>query len=151
MGDLSELEVVQDLVNAPVEVSFAAANPGQSERVADDVAIGMGMGANPNIVEHSKVGKKRDVLKSTADADFGDPVRRPMQDALAFHQDIARARLVKPAQAVEEGGLAGAVRSDQPKDLALMHVEGHPVQRNDAAEHDADIANRKQRRIFLRR
>jgi len=25
-----------------------------------------------------------------------------------------------------------------------MHVEGHAIQRDDAAEHDADVANRKQ-------
>ena len=62
----------------------------------------------------------------------------------AFHQNVAGARLVEPAQAIEERGLAGAVRPDQAEDLALMHVEGHAVQRDDAAEHDADVANRKQ-------
>ncbi len=106
------------------------------------------MGADPDIVEHRKVGEQRHVLEGAADADFGDPVRRPRQDALAFHQDVARARLVEPAQAIEERGLAGAVRADQAEDLALMHVERHAIQRNDAAEHDADVANRKQRRCF---
>ena len=31
-----------------------------------------------------------------------------------------------------------------------MHVEGHAVQRDDAAEHDADVANREQGRLSLR-
>ncbi len=31
-----------------------------------------------------------------------------------------------------------------------MHVEGHAVQRDDAAEHDADVANRKQGILSLR-
>ena len=102
------------------------------------------MGADPNVVEHRKIGKQRDVLEGAADADLGDPVRRARQDALAFHQDVAGARLIEPAEAIEQRRLAGAVRPDQAEDLALMHVEGHAIQRDDAAEHDADVANRKQ-------
>jgi hypothetical protein len=108
------------------------------------------MGADPNVVEDREIWKQRDVLEGAPDADFGDPVRPPPQDALAFQQNVARARLVEPAQAVEERGLAGAVRSDQAQDLALMHVERYAIQRNDAAEHDTDVANRKQRRFSLR-
>jgi len=57
------------------------------------------------------------VLRSegAADADFGDPVRRARQDAGAFHQDVAGARLVKPGEAIEQRRLAGAVRSDQAR------------------------------------
>ena len=31
-----------------------------------------------------------------------------------------------------------------------MHVKGHAIQRNDAAEHDADVANREQGILSLR-
>ena len=31
-----------------------------------------------------------------------------------------------------------------------MHVKGHAVQRDDAAEHDTDVANRQQGRTSLR-
>ena len=31
-----------------------------------------------------------------------------------------------------------------------MHVERHAIQRDDAAEHDADVANREQGRLSLR-
>ena len=133
-----------------VELGLAAADPGKSQRVADDVAVGAGMGADPDIVEHRQVGKQRDVLEGAADADLGDPVRRARQDALAFHQDVAGARLIEPAEAIEERRLAGAVRSDQAEDLALVHVERHAIQRDDAAEHDADVANRKQGALSLR-
>src|ERR1700716_2375366 len=105
---------------------------------------GAGMGADPNIVQHRKIGKQRDVLEGAADADFGDPVRLTRQDALAFHETVACARLVEPAQAIEQRRLAGAVRPDQAEDLALMHIEGNAIQCDDAAEHDADVANRKQ-------
>jgi len=59
-------------------------------------------------------------------------------------------RLIQPREAVEERGLAGAVGADQAEDLALEHVEGHAVERDDSAEHDADVANREQGRCPLR-
>ena len=108
------------------------------------------MGADANVVEHREIGKQRDVLEGAADADFGDFVRRARQDARALHQDIAGARLIKPGKAVEQRRLAGAVRSDQAEDCALAHVKGHAIQRDDAAEHDADVANREQGSISLR-
>ena len=108
------------------------------------------MGADANVVDHRKVGKQRDVLEGAADADFGNLVRRALQDADAVHQDVAGARLVEPGEAVEERGLAGAVGPDQAEDLAVVHVKGHAVQCDDAAEHDADVANRKQGILSLR-
>ena len=127
-----------------VELGLAAADPGELQRVADNVAVGAGMGADPDVVEHRQIGEQRDVLEGAADADFGDPVRRARQDAPALDQNVAGARLVEPGEAVEQGGLAGAVRPDQAEDCALVHVERHAVQGNDAAEHDADVANREQ-------
>ena len=102
------------------------------------------MGADTNVVEHRKVGKQCHVLERAADADLGDPVRRARQDARAFHQDVAGGRLVEPGQAVEERGLAGAVRADQAEDSALVHVERHAVQRDDAAEYHAHVAYHEQ-------
>src|SRR4029077_8415861 len=71
-------------------------------------------------------------------------------NAHAFHQDVAGGRLVEPGEAIEERGLAGAVGPDQAEYLALVHVEGHAVERDDAAEHDADVAYSEQRGIPLR-
>jgi len=66
------------------------------------------------------------------------------------HQDIAGAWLVEPRETIEQGGLAGAIRPDQAENLALMHVEGDAIERDDAAEHDADVADRKQGVLSLR-
>jgi hypothetical protein len=144
VGDAVEVEIADDLVDLLVEFGFAAADPAEIQRVGDDVAVGAGMGADPDVVEHREIGEKCHVLKGAADADFGDLVGRARQDALAFHQNVAGAGLIEPGEAVEERRLAGAVRSDQAEDRALVHVERHTVQRDDAAEHDADVANRKQ-------
>jgi len=151
VGYSFEFEIADDFVNAPVDLGLAATDPGKPQGIADDVAVGPGMSAEADIVEDGKIWKQRDVLEGASDADFGDPVRRPVQDAPAFHQDVACARLIEPAQAIEKRGFAGPVRADQAQNLAMTHLERHAVQGDNAAEYDADIANRKQRRILRRR
>jgi hypothetical protein len=114
------------------------------QHVADNVAPGVRVGADADIVRHRHIRKQRHVLERAADADVADLVRRLGENALTFDQDVAFAGLIEPAETVEERRLARAVRTDQTQDLALAHVEGDAVQRDDAAEHDADVANGEQ-------
>ena len=61
----------------------------------------------------------------------------------ALEQDVARGRRVEAAQAVEQRGLAGAVRPDQAEQMPSGDVERHVVERDDAAETHADIRARR--------
>ena len=47
------------------------------------------------------------------------PVRRPARDVAALEQHAPLRRPVEAAEDVDERRLAGAVRADQPDDLAL--------------------------------
>ncbi|MNR29832.1 hypothetical protein D3C85_1472450 [compost metagenome] len=60
-------------------------------------------------------------------------------DRFAIEQDAAAARLVEAGQAVEHGGLAGAVGADQCHDLFFLHAQGHAVDRQQAAEAHAQV------------
>jgi len=53
--DLFEVEITEDIVDPRIDVGFAAENPGQLEAVADDVAVGARMGADPDVVEHERL------------------------------------------------------------------------------------------------
>ena len=56
-------------------------------------------------------------------------------DAVAVAQaQAAFARFVEAGDAIEHGGLAGAVRPDQRGDLALSRVERQVIDRDQAAE-----------------
>ncbi len=111
---------------------------------ADDVAGRTRVAADADIVHHGEIGEQRHILEGAADADLGDLVRRARQDAGAFHQDVAGRRLIETGQAVEQRGLAGAVRADQPRICPLCMSKVDAVQGDDAAEHDADVANGEQ-------
>ena len=62
---------------------------------------------------------------------------------LALEGERAPRGVVETRQAVEESGLSGAVRTDQPHDLVGGHVERHPVERHDPAEAHGDVADRE--------
>src|SRR5881394_1335260 len=121
------MEIGEDLMHLLVDLGLAAANPGELDRVRDDVAGRARVAADADVVEHRQIGKQRDVLEGAADADFSDAVRRPRQDAGAFHQDVAGAWLIESGETIEQRRLAGAVRSDQAEDGALVHVEGYAI------------------------
>src|SRR5262249_42514650 len=69
---------------------------------------------------------------------------RPIEDRTALEHDIAAIRRDKPADAVEQRGLAGPVRSDKAEDLTGFDRERHAVQRDDAAKPQGNIANVEQ-------
>jgi hypothetical protein len=92
-----------------------------------------------DVVEHRHAAEQGEVLEGAADAERRDPVARHLQQRARAEQDFAAVALVEARQAVEERGLAGAVRPDQPDDVARRDIEGDPVQRDDAAEADADL------------
>ena len=53
---------------------------------------------------------------------------------LAHEQDLAAGGLVHPGDALDEGGLPGAVRAEQAVDLSLDDVEVHALERLDSRE-----------------
>ena len=102
--------------------------------------------------------EQADVLKGTGDALLGDPVRGGGEDlgkhtlvlpliellhsalGVVFHHGLSQkgdppvGGLIHSGDAVEGGGLAGAVGADQSHDLPLVHLQGKVVHRHHAAE-----------------
>ena len=68
------------------------------------------------------------------DAEPGAPVRRDARQVATVEDHPPAVGLRYAEQAVEERGLARAVRTDQPDDLAFGDVEADVVERGDARE-----------------
>ncbi len=67
-----------------------------------------------DVLQHGHLVKALHDLERPADAQVADPVGREACDVLAVEKNIAAGGIQKTGHTVEEGGLAGAVRSDQP-------------------------------------
>src|SRR5690606_3153292 len=85
------------------------------------------------------VGEEPDVLEGAGDACLGDEVGLGRQDG-ALVADLALGGDVEAGEAVEEGGLAGAVGADETDDLAAVDGEVDAAYGGESAEAHGDAA-----------
>src|SRR5438094_147025 len=102
------------------------------------------MASDLDVLEHRHAREELDVLERPRDAPADDPVGRRSQQALAGEGDLARIRAVQAGDQVEERRLAGAVRADQPGNLALLDRERDVVDGDDASEPLREVLDREQ-------
>src|SRR5690606_34586084 len=95
--------------------------------------------------EHRHVPERSHVLEGLDHAGATDAVRRHAGERYAVEDDRAGVGPDQPGDLVEDGGLAGAIGTDQPDDLALGDVEGDIVGGHQAAEALAQAAHLEQR------
>ena len=73
------------------------------------------------------------ILERTAEPVAGALVGRPETDVHTVEQDGSRVGRHEPGHEVEEGGLAGSVRADDPEDLTVVDGEGDTAGGSDPA------------------
>ena len=137
VGDGLEIEEGDQLVGALAELGLLPLDPGQPQGVAQMVAPGAAVPPDHDVLAHGHGAEEGEVLEGSADAEIGDAVGRRPQQRAALEEDVALVRGVEAAEAIEKGGLAGAVGADQADDLPLVDVEGDAVESDDAAETQA--------------
>src|SRR5262249_61516119 len=113
--------------------------------VADKIAATAGVTADTDVVEHRLRREQGEVLEGSSDADLGDAVRRAAEHRAPVEQDVSAVGGVQPADAVEQGRLAGTVGADQTENLPFIEAERDAVEGDDAAKAHCHIANLQQR------
>src|SRR5438270_4147349 len=99
------------------------------------------LSSEDQILPHRQLWKYLQELEGAADAQTIQ-LRRPQSgDDRAVDLHLATRRRELAENAVEERGLAAAVRADQAKDFALPHVEADAVDRFDATNTLFDAAD----------
>ena len=121
------------LVREPLRLALEA---DQFEHLGDHLAdvrarLADHLEGEPDVALDGLVRQQPEVLEDAAEA---APVGRDLGPAHAVQVaagdlDLALGRLLLPQQQPQEGRLAGAGRADEEDELALLHVDGHVVQR----------------------
>src|SRR4029079_3055735 len=101
--------------------------------------------ADHHVLERRQIGEETDVLEGARNAGGGDLVRWKARDATSFEIEAAGVHRVDPGEHVEQCRLAGAVRADEPVNLALADRERHVLERLQAAEALGHAAHVEQR------
>jgi hypothetical protein len=136
----------QHRARGAVAMALLAAGGWQRHGVAQGSVAAARMGADLDVVEHRHGGEQSRALEGAADALGGDVRRCAVAQRRSIQADVAALRPIEPAQAIEQCGLAGAVRPDQSDDPAIAHREVDVLKRDDAAEPHGQICDLEQRR-----
>src|SRR5262249_4585542 len=131
-GNLTQVEIVDELARVMGEGRVAANRAGEAKGIGQKVAAALAVAADPYIVEDRHAAEQGEVLECAADAGIDDPVRRDFENAAALDQDIAAGRRVETTEAVEQRRLAGAGPPAQTEQLASSAIEPHALERHDA-------------------
>ena len=116
----------------------------QREAMRQEAGAGQRMRADKDVVARRHAAKQGEVLECAADAEGRPPMARQRGDRLRLQQDFATLRAAEAADAVEQGGLAGAVRTDKSAHLVVGDGERHAVQRGDPAKSHLHAAHVEQ-------
>jgi hypothetical protein len=137
-----------------IAACFGAAIAGQAEEAGEREARGVLQGVvlgDDQVFEHGHLREQADVLEGAhhlrraRDLVAGQLFEAQHAALRVVEADAADRRLVETGQAVEEGRLAGAVRSDDAGDLARGDVERQVVDRQQAAEAHRQALDAEQR------
>ena len=122
MGDADEMQQRRGALDRRVFLATVAwgANEGTGDR-----SLVSGIGSDHDILEGGHLAEKPDVLECSSDALTGDLVAFDPPQRCAVERHRSRAGPVDAGDRIEAGGLACAVGSDQPEDLAAADVERH--------------------------
>lgn len=112
---------------------------GAAQQCRPEAFLGSRVAADEDVLEDRHVGEQADVLEGAGDAGLGHQVGLGREDG-ALVGDRAFRGDVQAGEAVEEGGLAGAVGADEADDLAGVDGEVDRADGGEAAEAHGDVA-----------
>ncbi len=139
LGLAVEADELQEFHGPGAGGGFGAVESGSAEEGGPEALAGAGVAADEHVFQDGHVGEEPDVLEGAGDACGGDLEGLGRED-LAFVADFALGGDVEAGEAVEEGGLAGAVGSDEADDLAAVDGEVDVADGGEAAEAHGDAA-----------
>src|SRR5207245_10518245 len=100
------------------------------ERAGDDPRAHEVVPAEHEVVADGHLWEELDVLENARDPEPRDLVRPHPSEVAVAEAHAAGPRPVNAVQAIEDRGLARAVRADDREQLALVRVERHVVERD---------------------
>jgi hypothetical protein len=101
--------------------------------------------AGHDVLQHGQAAEQADALQRAGDAEGGQLVRAQPGELAAAEADRAGLRADEAAQDVQQRGLPGAVRTDDPGDPAPGGGQRDILQGRQAAEADRDPAHVQRR------
>ena len=141
--------VIEQLVRPLVDRPFLVARVRVARDRAPDAGARAHVAADHHVLQRRQVGEQPDVLERAGDSARGDLVGLQALQHVAVEREVPAVGHVDAGEHVEQRRLAGAVRADQPVDLAVADREPDVGERLHAAEALRDALRRQQRQRLV--
>jgi hypothetical protein len=147
VADGLDLEELDDLFDEFAVPHLFALGPGEVRERLHHRRAHVDMTPDHDVLDDRHAREDVRALECAGDAGARDLVHRAPGDVFAVQLDAPALRPVEAAQAVHQGGLAGAVGADHRKQLVVAHLDRDVVQRHDTAKGHPDIAGGQHDRV----
>ena len=105
------------------DVEFVRAACRAARRRRGLVGVSIQLQHRGDVLRDGETAEDRGLLREIAEPEDRAAVHRQPGDVLAVEQDAARVRLHQPHHRIEAGGLARAIRAEQPDHLAARDLQ----------------------------
>ena len=130
---------LQSLRDALAMPDFLRARTSEMNGAFEHAGLHHGVAPDQDVFLDRHAAEEGEVLERAGDADAGQRLRLAVRPVHAVEFDSAPIDGVNPADGVQHGRLAGAVRPDDREDGSASDVEADAFEGPDAAERDADV------------
>src|SRR5262245_14705354 len=138
MAETLELDELDDFLHRRALAHLLAAHTWQEQHLGEWMGAHARMAAGQQVLDHGHVRKQLAMLERARDTEPGDVVWRAATQVLTAKAD-APAAAVEAADAIEDAGLAGTVRTDQGEQLSRLDRERDAVEHDEAAEPQREV------------
>src|SRR5688572_30589951 len=148
-GELARLGIETDGGQDLARALHEAGQPVRARPAVEDGASTLER--DPDVLEDGEAGKDRRDLERLRDAELRGRELRQAGDVAPFQEDAPPARRQLAGDQLEEGGLAGAVGTDDRAQLAGMHGEIDTVDRQQRSEVSRELFRAEKSRVHTSR
>src|SRR5947209_7000764 len=141
------IESAQQVAGVGLRVLHLPAQGAAPDQVEPQTVVEALVIADHQVVEDGERQAKAGALEGARDPGPIDRLRAQAGDAGGGEFDLSGAGREQPGQHVEEGRLAGPVRSDEAEDAAFVEPQIEPVERDHAAEAPGQLLALEQGRV----
>ena len=144
VGVFAQAHEVQPLGGMADGLGFGTTVGRQTQQACQQAALHLGVLGHKQVFQYGELLEEAHVLEGAHQAVTGHLMAGLARDLVAIQPDAAPGGPVEPADAVEDGGLAGAVGADDGEDLVGGDRQRHAIDGQQAAKAHGEVLHGQQ-------
>ena len=139
LADRLYFQEIDDVFHGLAVLDFFFMRPAEVQSAGEDVLLHQHVPGRHDVIQRAQAGVQLDVLEGAGQSQPGGFIRADAGNAFTIKSNFAVLRFVKTVDAVQQAGLAGAVRPDDSQNFFIPDIDIDIGQRLNPAERQGKI------------